>query len=262
MRSVAHATVILLIVASRASAQGATSSSMESDPVSVAAASRLNAGRGNEARILLQRAALQADSREMRALYRLRVGDSYLHDGQYQEAMRTYESVLSGDDAKGDARLTSWAHRGLGLADAFLGRRAQAAAHMRKAIDAYSDPKSALRDSIQMLMVSGQHDAAAKALEGLAASGKGTARGQDLAVMRALNILMSGHCTAALEELTQAQAMSGPVSQAIRGQCASKRGRRAEASALRDSVLSQPMPDPFAWDMLIARDIARRIPWR
>ena len=38
-----------------------------------------------------------------------------------------------------------------------------------------------------------------------------------------------------------------------------KHGQRTEALALRDSVLKQPVPDPYASPMLIARDAARKI---
>ena len=259
MRYSIGATLVLALVASSASAQRPFARSRDS--VSQAAAGLLNTGRGNEARILLQRGVRSATSPEQRAVYRLHVADSYLHDGQYAEAMRTYDAVLSGNDAKGADSLTSWAHRGMGLAEAFAGRKAQAAAHLAEAFNARNDPQYALGDSIEMFIVIGEYDAATSALDRLeASSGGGSAGGaQYVNAFRALNAVTSGHCTAALEALAKVPDQNRPVPRAVRGRCAAKRGQIAQALALRDSVLKEPMPDPFAWSMLIARDAARKI---
>ena len=229
------------------------------DSVSQAAADLLNAGRGNEARILLQQWTRSSPSPQQRAVYRLHVGDSYLYDGMYNEATRVYGSVLSGDDAKGVDSLTSWAHRGLALAEAFNGRKTQAAAHFAEALKGPIDPRYALSDSIEMLVATGQHDAAAEALDRLEGSVSGVEGQQYVHTFRALNTVLSGHCTAALEALKKAPNADRPMPRTVRGRCASKKGETALAIALRDSVLKYPMPDPFAWPMIIVRDAARRI---
>ena len=229
------------------------------DSVVQAAAALLNSGRGNEARILLQTSARASTSPQLRAVYRLHVADSYLYDGQYTDAMRVYGSVLSGEDAKGVDSLTSWAHRGLGVAEAFTGRNTQAAAHLAEALSAPVDPRYALSDSIEMLVVTGQHDAAAKALDRLEQTVSGEDGQQYVHTFRALNTVLSGHCTAALEALQKAPDGDRPMPRTVRGRCFSKRGQKVQAIALRDSVLKQPMPDPFAWPMIIVRDAARKI---
>jgi hypothetical protein len=38
-----------------------------------------------------------------------------------------------------------------------------------------------------------------------------------------------------------------------------KHGQRIPALAMKDSVMKQSVPDPFAWYVLIARDVARKI---
>ena len=229
------------------------------DPVSREAAGLLNTGRGNEARILLQRNVRSATSPSLRALYRLRIGDTYLHDGLLPEAIRVYDAVLSSDDARGVDSLTSWAHRGLGLAEAFSGRRTQAATHFAEAFKTPSDPRYALSDSIDMLVATGQYDAADKALDRMEATVTDADGQQYVQSFRALNTVLSGHCTAALETLQKVPDQNRPMPRAVRGRCASKRGHKQEAMALRDSVLKQPMADPFSWRMLIVRDAARAI---
>ena len=229
------------------------------DSISRAAAGLLNTGRGNEARILLQRNVRSAASPELRAVYRLRIGDTYLHDGMYSDAIRVYDAVLSGDDGRGVDSLTSWAHRGLGLAEAFGGRRTQAATHFAEAFKTPSDPKYALSDSIDMLVATGQYEAAAKALDRMEATVTDADGQQYVQSFRALNTVLSGHCTAALETLQKVPDQNRPMPQTVRGRCASKRGLKPQAIALRDSVLKQPMADPFSWRMLIVRDAARAI---
>jgi tetratricopeptide (TPR) repeat protein len=194
-------------------------------------------------------------------VYRLHVADSYLYDGQYAEAARIYGAVLKGVDADGVDSLTSWAHRGLALADAFEGRNAQAASHYAQALGSVRDARTALRDTIEMLIVTGQHDAAARTLDRVAQSAPANdadAR-QYVQAFRALNIILSGHCTAALEALATAPEQNRPIPRVVRGRCASKRGERVSALALRDSVLKEPVPDPFAWSMIIVRAAARKI---
>jgi tetratricopeptide (TPR) repeat protein len=228
------------------------------DSISEAAAKLLNAGRGNEARILLQKAR-GSSSREQRVVYRLEVGNSYLYDGLYVDALRTYDAVLASGDAKGIDSLTSWAHRGMGLAEAFAGRETRGAAHLAQALASPGDSRFALGDSLEMLIITGQHDDAAKVLDRMASSRDDEVGQQYVQAFRGLNSMMAGHCTAALAEIAKAPRQDRPLPLAVRGRCAAKHGQRAESLVLRDSVLGHPTPDPFAWTMIIARDAARKI---
>ncbi|PYP61600.1 MAG: hypothetical protein DMD26_17230, partial [Gemmatimonadetes bacterium] len=76
---------------------------------------------------------------------------------------------------------------------------------------------------------------------------------------RALDLLFTGNCDGALAELSRAPDAGRPLPQAIRGLCAAKGGRRAEATMLRDSVLTHPLADPHSWPMIVARGVALRI---
>ena len=108
-----------------------------------------------------------------------------------------------------------------------------------------------------MLVITSQHDSALKALDRLARQNPDAA--QFIHAFRGLSWMMAGHCTQALPEIAKAPHQDRPVPLAVRGRCASKHGQRTDALALRDSVLKQKVPDPFAWYVLIARDAARKI---
>jgi tetratricopeptide (TPR) repeat protein len=221
------------------------------DAVSEAAAKLLNDGRVNEARILLARAMRETDDPARQALYRLDMGDAYLYNGQYQEASREYRAVLSAN-AIGD--LARRAHHGLALVDAFTGRSARAATHYRAAL-----PGATLRDTIEMLVMTDQHDSAMKALDRLASSSSAPEVTQYVLAFRGLSWMMAGHCTQALPEIAKAPMQDRPLPFAVRGRCAMKHGQRSDALALRDSVLKLAAPDPYASQVLIARDVARKI---
>jgi tetratricopeptide (TPR) repeat protein len=225
------------------------------DSVGDAAASLLNQGRANEARITLLRAMRASASHEQQAIYRLELGDTFMYEGKYQEASRAYNAVLSGKDSVRVDSLIRWAHHGLALIDAFNGRPARAATHYAEALRG----PTTIRDTIEMLVLTAQHDSALRALDRFAASHREPSALQFTQAFRSLSWMMSGHCTEALPEIAKAPQQDRPVPIAIRGRCAIKHGQRVDALAMRDSVLKHQVADPFAWTVLIARDAARKI---
>src|SRR5438067_497156 len=70
---------------------------------------------------------------------------------------------------------------------------------------------------------------------------------------RALASFLVGNCVDATAEIHSAPDPGRPMPQAIRGACATRAGRHAEAVALRDSVLTHPLADPLSWPMIVAR---------
>jgi tetratricopeptide (TPR) repeat protein len=248
--------VLLLVGVVTASSAGAQRQDARGrDSVADAAAALLNEGRGNEARIELLRAMRASTMPTQKATYRLELGDTYLFDGQYGEAARAYNLVLHGDEAITVDTLVQWAHHGLALVDAFNGRSSRAAAHFAQALKG----PSSLADTIEMLVITSQHDSALKALDRFAAAHNSEPAKQFTQAFRGLSWMMAGHCTQALPEIAKAPRQDRPVPLAVRGRCASKHGQRVEALAIRDSVMKVRVPDPFAWYVLIARDAARKI---
>ena len=225
------------------------------DSTGDAAAALLNQGRANEARITLLNAMRASPSAEQKALYRLEVGDTFLYEGKYGEASRAYNAVLSGKDSIRVDSLIRWAHHGLALVDAFNGRPARAATHYAEALRG----PTTIRDTIEMLVLTSQHDSALRAIDRFAASHHEPSALQFTHAFRALSWMMAGHCTEALPEVAKAPHQDRPVPIAVRGRCAIKHGQRVDALAMRDSVLKLQVADPFAWTVLIARDAARKI---
>jgi tetratricopeptide (TPR) repeat protein len=207
----------------------------------------------NEARILLLKAMRASTDPIQQADYRLRIGATFLYQGQYDEASRAYNAVLRAKVPPDGAQARA-AHHGLALVDAFSGRSGRSATHYAAALRG-----ATLRDTIEMLVMTNQHDSALKALDRFAASSAGQQDRQYVQAFRGLSWMMDGHCTEALPEIAKAPQQDRPLVVAIRGRCAMKHGQRAEALAMKDAVLKEPMPDPFAWPMLIARDTARKI---
>ena len=225
------------------------------DSIGDAAAALLNQGRANEARITLLRAMRASANHEQQAIYRLELGDTFLYEGKYQDASRAYVAVLSGKDSVQVDSLIRWAHHGLALVDAFNGRPTRAASHYAEALRG----PTTIRDTIEMLVLTAQHDSALRAIDRFAASHHEPSALQFAQAFRALSWMMSGHCTEALPEVAKAPQQDRPVPIAIRGRCAIKHGQRVDALAMRDSVLKKQVADPFAWTVLIARDAARKI---
>jgi tetratricopeptide (TPR) repeat protein len=247
-------TALIVFSIAAAPARGQRAGTATRDSVGDLAAGLLNEGRANEARIALLRAMRATSSPELKATYRLELGDSFLYEGRYQEASRAYTAVLSGRDSVGVDSLVRWAHHGLALVDAFDGRTARAATHYTEALRGKS-----LADTIEMLVLTMQHDSALKAIDRFAASRHDASGTQFVQAFRGLSWMMAGHCTQALPEVAKAPQQDRPVPIAIRGRCAMKHGQRVDALAMRDSVLKHQVADPFAWTVLIARDAARKI---
>ena len=226
------------------------------DSVGKTAAGLLNEGRVNEARITLLKAMRATTQRELLAIYRLELGNTFLYQGEFQEAARAYNAILAGHDAVGVDSLVRWAHRGLALMNAFNGRPDRAIEHYNYALKGHGT----LADTIEMLVVTAQNDSANRAIDRFAAVGAGDERRLQFSqVYRGLSWMNAGHCTQALPEIAKAPHQDRPIPMAVRGRCASKRGERVAAMAIRDSVMQQPVADPFAWSVLIARDAARKI---
>jgi tetratricopeptide (TPR) repeat protein len=243
--------VLLVATAASAASQGDAGSG---DSVSNAAAQLLREGRGNEARITLLRAMRANADPTQKAEYRLRLGAVELYDGQYDEASRAYNAVLTRGNVPDNSELARQAHHGLALIEAFNGRSARAAAQYAQAL-----PGGTLRDTIEMLVMTNQNDSAQKALDRLATSSRGKQDLQYVQEMRALSWMMAGHCTQALPEMAKAPQQDRPIPVAVNGRCAAKHGQRPDGLALRDAVLKRPSADPFSWTTLIARDAARKI---
>ena len=224
------------------------------DSVVTMAAQLLEAGRGNEARILLLKAMRASTDPTQTAEYRIRLGQVDLYDGQYDAASRAFNAVLTRGNASPTGDLARAAHHGLALVEAFNGRSARAAAQYAQALRG-----GTLRDTIEMLAMTNQNDSAQKALDRLAATSAGKQDAQSVQVLRGLSWMMAGHCTQALPAIAKAPQQDQPIPVAVRGRCAAKHGQRPEGLALRDAVLKQANPDPFAWTTLIARDAARKI---
>jgi tetratricopeptide (TPR) repeat protein len=226
------------------------------DSIGNAAAALLNQGRSNEARILLLKGMRESNDPVTKATYRLELGDTFLFDGHYDEAQRAYNEVLRGNNASSVDSLVRWAHHGLALVEAFNGRMSRSAAHYAEALQG---AHATARDTIEMLVMTAQHDSALRAIDRYAAAHRDSSSRQFVQAFKALSWMMSGHCTEALPELAKAPFQTRAVPIAIRGRCAIKHGQRVDALAIKDSVMKQQVPDPFAWTVLIARDAARKI---
>jgi Tfp pilus assembly protein PilF len=251
IRCAALASFLILAPAATAVAQGDGGSS---DSVTQTAAQLLRDGRGNEARIALLRAMRASTDPRQTAEYRIRLGEADLYDGQYDDASRAFNAVLTRGNVPDDGELAREAHHGLALLEAFNGRSARAASQYAQALQGRP-----LRDTVEMLVMTSQNDSAQKALDRLAASSLGKQDMQYVQEMRGLSWMMAGHCTQALPEIAKAPQQDRPIPVAVRGRCAAKHGQRPQGLSLRDAVLKQPSAEPFSWTTLIARDAARKI---
>lgn len=194
---------------------------------------------------------------DRRASVRLASAQQILFDGHYADAMTAFAAILESGDARGNYSLTSWAQHGMAIAAAFDGQ-------LTKARTLYDELLRApalfpLADSIEAAVLTRRHATATALLDRFSDSHP-SALGQQYAhSFRALDLLFSGNCDAALTEVTHAPDVDRPLPQAIRGFCAAKADRHAEAMALRDSVLTQPLADPNSWPMIVARSVALKI---
>ena len=194
---------------------------------------------------------------DRRATDRLQSAQRVLFDGRYADALAAFAAILESGDARGNYSLTSWAQHGMAIAAAFDGQLTRA----RTLYDAVLRAPALfpLADSIEAAVLTRRHSTATALLDRFSGSHP-SALGQQYAhSFRALDLLFSGSCDAALTEVTHAPDIDRPLPQAIRGICAAKAGRHAEAVALRDSVLTHPLADPNSWPMIVARGVALKI---
>jgi len=194
---------------------------------------------------------------DRRASDRLQSAQHILFDGHYADAMTAFDAVLESGDARGNYSLTSWAQHGMAIAAAFDGQLARART-------LYDDVLRApalfpLADSIEAAVLTRRHATASALLDRFSDSHPSVLGQQYAHSFRALDLLFGGNCDAALAEVTHAPDAGRPLPQAIRGVCAAKAGRHAEAMALRDSVLTHPLADPNSWPMIVARGVALKI---
>jgi len=194
---------------------------------------------------------------DRRAGDRLQSAQHVLFDGRYADAMSAFAAVLESGDARGNYSLTSWAQHGMAIAAAFDGQ-------LTKARALYDDLLRApalfpLADSIEAAVLTKRHATATALLDRFSESHPSVLGQQYAHSFRALDLLFAGSCDAALAEVTHVPDAERPLPQAIRGVCAAKAGRHAEALALRDSVLTHPLADPNSWPMIVARGVALKI---
>jgi Tfp pilus assembly protein PilF len=246
----------LIVSALGMRAQAQRAGTTNPDSVGRAAATLINQGRVNEARMTLLEAMRATTDQELIATYRLELGNTLLFQGELQGASQAYNAILSGPYAVSADSLRRWAHHGLALIAAFNGRPDRAVAHYRDALRG----RGTLADTIEMLVVTIQDDSAMKAIDRFAASRTDENAAQFSHVYRGLSWMNAGHCTQALPEVAKAPHQDRPIPMAVRARCAAKHGDRASATAIKDSVMRQPVPNPYAWSVLIARDAARKIP--
>jgi len=196
-------------------------------------------------------------SLDRRAGDRLQSAQQVLFDGHYADAMSAFAAVLESGDARGNYSLTSWAQHGMAIAAAFDGQLAKARTLYDELLRAPT--LFPLADSIEAAVLTRRH-ATAGALVDRFSTAHPSVLGQQYArSFRALDLLFSGSCDAALAEVAHVPDVDRPLPQAIRGFCAAKAERHAEAMALRDSVLTQPLADPNSWPMIVARGVALKI---
>lgn len=194
---------------------------------------------------------------DRRATDRLQSAQHALFDGHYADAMSGFATVLESGDARANYSSTSWAQHGMAIAAAFDGQ-------LTKARTLYDELLRGpalfpLADSIEAAVLTRRHATASALLDRFSESHPSVLGQQYAHSFRALDLLFAGSCDAALAEVEHAPDTGRPLPQAIRGVCAAKAGRHAEAVALRDSVLTHPLADPNSWPMIVARGVALKI---
>ena len=196
-------------------------------------------------------------SLDRRATDRLQSAQQVLFDGRYADAMAAFDAVLESGDARGNYSLMTWAQHGMALAAAFDGQLAKARTLYDELLRAPA--LFPLADSIEAAVLTKRHSTATALLDRFSDSHPSVLGQQYAHSFRALDVLFTGNCDAAVAEVMHAPDAGRPLPQAIRGVCAAKAGRQAEAAALRDSVLTHPLADPNSWPMIVARGVALKI---
>ena len=183
-----------------------------------------------------------------------------LFDGRYEDAVNAFDAVLGRGDVRGIDTVTSWASHGIALAEALSGDLTTARSLYDEVLRLpATSPLAAEADSIEAAVLTRQRAAASKLLDRFAETYHSILAQQYVHSFRGLDLALGGRCSAAVAEVGRAPDTGRPIPQAVRGLCAARAGRRVEALALRDSVLTHPLADPMSWPMIVARGIALRI---
>ena len=196
---------------------------------------------------------------ERRTSARLESAQRLLFDGRYADATTAFASVLDRPDASRTDSLTIWAHHGAAVSEALAGHLASARSHYDAVLRAPTTPAFALADSIEAAVLTGRSTLAAQLLDRFADSYRSVLAQQYAHSFRALNFALAGNCGAAFEELNRAPDITRPLPQAIDGFCEARAGHHAKAAALRDSVMTHPLADPYSWPMIVARGVALKV---
>ena len=212
---------------------------------------------GATVRTVVESASSGEVALDRRATKRLESAQQLLFDGRYRDALAAFDAVLESGDARGNDMLTSWARHGMAVSEALAGHLSRARALYDEVL--HGSSLFPLADSIEAAVLTTRHAMANTLLDRFAETNRSMLARQYAHSFRALDLLFAGYCHAALEEIARAPDPGRPLPQAIRGSCAAKAGRRAEATALRDSVLTHPLADPLSWPMIVARGVALKI---
>lgn len=234
------------------------------DSILVAAETAQRAGRGTEARAILERGARSATAADRRLFHRGLVGDSHLHDGDVAGARAAYEAMLREATAARVDSMANWAHYGMALADAFDGRADDAERHLAQSVrlGGWTGADTVV-DRIVVLAAAGRVERTLALLATLEATGPreaGTAGSpQFVHAFRGYALARGGRCDEALRAVARAPQQDRPLLHAVRATCAARAGRRDEALAARARVLDGAWPDPYSWPYIVARHAARQV---
>jgi hypothetical protein len=229
----------------------------------IAAAQSKDAGgpaRPQGAAVLAKNASLSSDGEvalDRRATVRLDSAQRILFNGRYADAMTAFDAILESGDARGNYSLIAWAQHGMAVSAALAGQRERSRALYDELLRGPS--LFPLADSIEAAVLTGRRGTAAALLDRFGETNPSMLGQQYTHSFRALDLALNANCNGAVDEISRAPDAGRPLPQAIRGLCAAKAGRRAEAMMLRDSVLTQPLADHRSWPMIVARGVALKI---
>jgi hypothetical protein len=194
---------------------------------------------------------------DRRATVRLDSAQHILFDGHYADAMTAFDAILESGDARGNYSLIAWAQHGMAVSAALAGQRERSRALYDELLRGPS--LFPLADSIEAAVLTGRRGTAAALLDRFGETHPSMLGQQYTHSFRALDLALNANCNGAVDEISRAPDTDRPLPQAIRGLCAAKAGRRADAMMLRDSVLAQPLADHRSWPMIVARGVALKI---
>jgi hypothetical protein len=210
--------------------------------------------------VAAQTARLTSDGEvalDRRATVRLDSAQRILFDGRYADAMAAFDAILESGEARGNYSSISWAQHGMAVSAALAGQVGRSRALYDELLRGPS--LFPLADSIEAAVLTGRRAAAKSLLDRFGEAYPSMLGQQYTHSFRALDLALNANCNGAVNEISRAPDAGRPLPQAIRGLCAAKAGRRAEAIMLRDSVLTQPLADHRSWPMIVARGVALKI---